>query len=156
MALTFPVDDPPPDGGGGPPAPPSPTPTPIPTPSPTPGPSPTPSPSAIIAAAGPIVTLALRSAVVPLSAVPAQVLAVTLAQQACTIRVYQKAFGIFLDLYVDGRAIVLGVQCEDRNRVVRDAYRGFTGDLLFVDTQGRDDPYYTGLGGRYVLLWVSS
>jgi len=94
--------------------------------------------------------------VIPTAAVPSQVLAVTLANQACRINVYQKTTGLYLDLYISDTLILGGVLCENLNRIVRDAYFGFIGDLAFNDTQGTDDPVYTGLGTRWVLLYLEA
>lgn len=92
---------------------------------------------------------------IPLQATPSQRVAVTLNKQACTILVYQKSSGMFLDLEVDGKPLLTGVICQNRNRLVRARYLGFLGDLAFVDTQGTTDPVYTGLGvgGRYALVY---
>lgn len=94
--------------------------------------------------------------VVPLQAVASQQVAVTLATQPCTINVYQTDAGLFCDLYVLDAPIVTGVAALNANRIVRDAYLGFTGDLAFFDTQGAEDPDYSGLGpsGRYFLGYL--
>lgn len=139
MVSTFPINS---DGDT------NPTPTPGPTPSP-------PASSARVPSALVAVSRALASVVVPLSAVPSQVLAVSLGDQPCRIDVYQKSTGLYLDLYVADRAIVIGVLCRDRNVLVVDTYRGFTGDLTFYDTQGANDPSYEGLGDRWRLVWLS-
>ena len=93
---------------------------------------------------------------VPLQAIPNQQVQVSLANQACTINLVQRSTGLFMDLYVGATLIIAGVICQDRNRIVRDAYLGFTGDFSFADTQGSTDPYYTGLGARYVLVYLDS
>lgn len=161
MSTEFPIEDEPVDPGGPPPPTPTPTPSPTPAPTPTPVPTPTPSPTgpadplSVIPAYAQLPLVGLRTLRIPLSAVPSQILAITLGQQPCTIRVYAKAFGLYLDLYVAGAPIVLGVLAHDRNRIVRDAYHDFIGDLTFVDTQGRDDPTYDALDTRFVLLWLS-
>lgn len=93
--------------------------------------------------------------VVPLQAVPSQVANVTLNGQACTIRAYQKFYGLFLDLLVDNNLIIGGVQCENNNRIVRSLYLGFQGDLAWTDTQGTNDPHYTGIGSRYFLMYIT-
>ena len=77
-----------------------------------------------------------------------------LGGQSCNISVYQERYGLYLDLYVNGTFLLGGVICENLNRLVRSAYLGFTGDLTFYDTQGTDDPHCTGLGGRFVLLYL--
>jgi hypothetical protein len=98
--------------------------------------------------------------IVPLQAVASQTVSVILNQQACTINVYQKTVttntvipSVYLDLYVNGVLIIGGVVCENLNVIVRDAYLGFIGDLAFLDTQGSDDPYYTGIGTRWFLAY---
>lgn len=96
---------------------------------------------------------------IPLVPVPSQKLAVTLGSQACIVKVYQKSTGLFLDLYIGETLIIGGVICQNANRIVRDAYLGFVGDLAFFDTQGDqfgapEDPIYTGLGGRWVLNYL--
>lgn len=62
---------------------------------------------------------------------------------------------MFMDVYVGTTLIIAGVQCENLNRIVRDSYLGFQGDFAFRDTQGDTDPYYTGLGTRYRLLYLT-
>ena len=47
--------------------------------------------------------------VVPLQPVPSQTVSVNLNNQACTINVYQKAFGMFCDLLVNDTLIIGGV-----------------------------------------------
>ena len=94
--------------------------------------------------------------VVPLQAVPSQKVAVTLANQVCQIAVYQKLSGLYVDLYVNNVLIVGGVIVENLNRIVRDAYFGFIGDLAFFDTQGTDDPVFSGLGGRFGLAYLEA
>lgn len=92
--------------------------------------------------------------VVPLQALPNQTFQIQLAGQPCTIDVYQLAFGLFVDLYVGGALVAGGVLAENLNRIVRYAYLGFAGDFVFNDTQGKDDPVYTGLGTRFELLYL--
>lgn len=94
--------------------------------------------------------------VIPLIATPSQTLNVQLGAQPCRINVRQRRTGLFVDLFVQDVPIFQGVKALDRNRLVRDAYLGFTGDLFFVDTQGSDDPSYSGLGGRFIFVWDSA
>jgi len=103
--------------------------------------------------------------IIPLTAVPSQLVNVLLAGQNCQIKVYQKSTGMFVDLYVDNALIIGGVIAENLNRIVRDAYLGFVGDLVFYDTQstvqadgtlGGADPSYTGLGAQFQLLYVTA
>jgi len=90
---------------------------------------------------------------IPLQAIPDQTVQAFLGSQNCTLRVYQRRFGLFLDLYVNNALVFAGVQAFNMNKMVRDKYLKFTGDLYFFDTQGVDDPNYSALGSRYVLLY---
>lgn len=91
---------------------------------------------------------------IPLRATPSQVVNVQLADQAARIAVYQKRTGLYVDLSVGGVSIVSGVIAQNANRLVRDAYLGFLGDLAFYDTQGDEDPVYTGLTDRWFLAYL--
>jgi hypothetical protein len=96
---------------------------------------------------------------IPLQAVPNQTLTVPLAGQTCDLNIYQLSSGLFVDVFINGEVVVLGVICEDRNPIVRDAYLGFPGDLAFFDTLGGDtpiDPLYTGLGDRFQLIYFEA
>lgn len=92
--------------------------------------------------------------IIPTQAVPSQKITVQLSNQSCTILLNQKTDGMFMDLSVNDVLIIGGVICQNLNRIVRDAYLGFIGDLIFIDTQGRADPYYSGLGSRYSLAYL--
>ncbi len=93
--------------------------------------------------------------VIPCQPVASQAFRVTLAGQPCSIAVYQKSTGLFLDLSVNGVPLVQGVICRNRVLLVRQAYLQFIGDLAFVDTEGAEDPSYTGLGARWLLCYLS-
>lgn len=93
--------------------------------------------------------------VIPLIATPSQTVSPSLNGQSTQINVYQKSTGLFCDVYVAGSLIIAGVICRNLNRIVRDLYLGFSGDLMFLDQQGSDDPYYTGLGSRWVLVYLA-
>ncbi len=94
--------------------------------------------------------------IVPLQPIPNQITNISLANQACTIHVKQNLTGLYLDLYIQDQLIIGGVICQNQNRIVRDAYLGFVGDLAFIDNQGDSDPYYTGLGTRFSLAYLET
>jgi len=96
--------------------------------------------------------------IIPLQAVPSQNIVIQLGGQNCSINVYQNAYGLFCDLYVSNALVIGGVVCQNLNRIVRDLYLGFIGDLCFQDTQGALDPVYTGLGtgGRYLFCYLQT
>jgi hypothetical protein len=54
--------------------------------------------------------------------------------------------------------VIASVLCENFTRIVRDSYLGFSGDFIFLDMQGTENPAYTGLGGataRFQLLYLA-
>lgn len=94
--------------------------------------------------------------VVPVQPLQNQTLQAQLGGQACTINLHQFMYGMFCDVLVAGEPIRSGIVCQNLNRVVRSAYLGFAGDLIFVDTQGTSDPVYTGLGSRWQLVYLEA
>lgn len=94
---------------------------------------------------------------VPLQPVPNQTLTVNLARQAAQIALRQNGDALYFDLTLNGSAIVRTRICRDRQRLLLSTqYRGFQGDFAFVDTQGTDDPTYTGLGSRFLLVYLAA
>ena len=92
--------------------------------------------------------------VVPLQTLTNQTLQVQLNGQACTLNIFQYAYGLFASIAVGATPIVNSVICENLVRLVRDTYLGFVGDFVFVDTQGSDNPNYTELGTRWLLIYL--
>lgn len=95
--------------------------------------------------------------IIPLRAIPNQTVIVRLLEQVTQLNVYQKPQGLFIDVLVNNAPIVMGVICQDRNAIVRDAYLGFIGDIAFLDNEGTEDPIYTGLGSagsRFSLAYL--
>jgi hypothetical protein len=96
--------------------------------------------------------------IVPLQPIPNLTLQCQINGQACTISIVQMAYGLFMTLEVGSALIVSNVLMQNLNRIVRDAYLGFIGDFVIVDTQGTQNPDYTGLGGpnaRYQLVYLA-
>ncbi len=92
--------------------------------------------------------------VVPTQVLPSQTINIVLNNQICQINLYQKFYGLFADLYVDSVLVIGGVLALNLVRIVRDTYLGFSGDLVFTDLQGDQQPYYTGLGTRYIFVYL--
>ena len=90
---------------------------------------------------------------IPLNAVAYQSLSVPLSGHVIRLVLQQRGTGLFASLWCDGAACLLGVLCQDRTWLVRKACYGLPGDFAFVDTEGTDDPNYTGLAGRFVLVY---
>lgn len=98
--------------------------------------------------------------IVPLQPVPSQHVKTTLSGQIVNLDVYQRRYGLYVNVYVNGVLEVGAVICQNLNRIIRNRYLnelvGFSGDFVFVDTQGSDDPTFQGLGTRFQLAWLST
>ena len=94
--------------------------------------------------------------VIPTLAVPSQTLRATLGGQAVTVHLYERTTGLFCDVSLSDVLVIGGVPVQHANRIVRSAYLGFEGDLAVYDTQGTADPAYTGLGTRWLLIYVEA
>ncbi len=93
---------------------------------------------------------------IPLQAVASQRLATVLAAQGCLLNVYQKADGMYVDLTLNDVPVLRTHAARNRIRLLLAArYFGFKGDLVFVDTQGDEQPNYAGLGSRWFLLYLT-
>lgn len=94
---------------------------------------------------------------IPLAAVPSQRLSVpALGGQDSQINVYQRGDSLYFDLALDGVPIVTTKAC--RNEVpmlLASRYLGYKGDFVFLDTQGDQEPHYTGLGSRWFLVYLT-
>lgn len=94
--------------------------------------------------------------VIPTQPVPAQSFSVTLDGQQMTFSIYQTNFGLFLDALLMNAPMITGQLCLNQEPLVQQSYLGFSGELQWVDTQGDDDPIYTGLGSRFVLVYLEA
>lgn len=93
---------------------------------------------------------------VPLNPVPSQTLNLTLNNQPLKLIIYTLSTGLFMDVKLNNVTIVSGVICLNNNKIVREAYSGLIGDFMFTDTQGSSDPEYSGLGSRYLLVYLEA
>lgn len=91
---------------------------------------------------------------IPLQPVKSQTLTVDLQNQPVRLNIYQKDTGLYCDILINDVAILTGVIARESNKLVRDAYLDFVGDLAFYDLEGVEDPRYAGLGSRWVLVYV--
>lgn len=92
---------------------------------------------------------------IPLTTVASQSFTTLLGSQQCSITVYQLSTGLYCDIVASNNTIVNTMLCLNLVGLVREAYLGFTGQLFFYDTQGTSDPYFSGLGTRYQLVYQS-
>lgn len=97
---------------------------------------------------------------IPLQAIPSQNILTTLdSGMLVELKLYTRRYGMFLDVYVNTKLEIGAVICQNLNRIIRSEYLNkavdFEGDFIFKDTQGTLDPVYTGLGTRFLLLYLT-
>ena len=94
---------------------------------------------------------------VPLASVPSQNFNIQLDGQNCSLSVYTLTTGLYLDLTLNNETIATARIMLDGARILEDLqYTAFVGDFICVDTQGEDDPVYTGLGTRWQLVYLEA
>lgn len=92
---------------------------------------------------------------IPLQSIPSQIVRCVLDGQNVQLFLYQKDQGLFVDVQSSGVTVVSGVIALDITPFVCIQYRGFLGNLMFVDTQGNEDPNFLGLSERFALVYLS-
>ena len=93
---------------------------------------------------------------IPIQAIPSQTVSVSLAGQSVQVSIYQKAQGVFVDVTSDGIVAAIGTIARDAVALVCQDYKGFAGNLMFLDTQGSSDPDYTGVNTRFMLVYLTA
>jgi hypothetical protein len=101
--------------------------------------------------------------IIPCTDQPYQTIQIALGNQPCVIRIYTKSINVaiqppntivtdppayeninpvFIDLYVNDTLIIGGVIAYDANKIVRNSYLGFVGDITISDTTGAGQAPY--------------
>jgi hypothetical protein len=93
---------------------------------------------------------------IPLQAVPSQIVKAVLGNQNCQIAVYVKQSNLYVDVNMNGTDIVTAVIALNITPIICRGYMGFPGNLLFIDSQGANNPTYDGLGSRYYLIYLTA
>jgi hypothetical protein len=60
-----------------------------------------------------------------------------------------------MDVILSGAIFLAGVSCQNGRPMIL-GKPGFAGEFIFWDQTGSSDPYYTGLGTRYLLCYYAT
>lgn len=93
---------------------------------------------------------------IPIQPIPSQTVQANLGGQNVTINIYQKDENVFVDVIADAVTTVTAVIARDAVPIVCIGYLGFIGNLMFIDTQGANDPQYSGMGTRWQLVYLTA
>ena len=93
--------------------------------------------------------------IIPLQAVPSQILQIVLDGQETTLRFYWRWGRVYCDLTNGTNKIVSGGLCLNLQPVNPFPSAFFSGKLYFLDMLGNEPPQWEGLGTRWVLFYLS-
>ena len=96
---------------------------------------------------------------IPLTSSPDQELQIDLGGQACTIRVFERAGFMYMDLTVRRTKILKGALCQPTTPVIPETITGFSGQFYVIDgmaaTAGsQESPAFAEWGTRYKLYCI--
>lgn len=92
---------------------------------------------------------------IELQQIPSQEFNIVLAEQNCTIKIYQKESSTFTSLSIDDTIIWEGIITHSFINCKPFDYLKFNGVLVFVDLYGADDPDYTLYNTRFQLIYMT-
>jgi hypothetical protein len=93
---------------------------------------------------------------VPLQKAPSQIVQIVLDGQNVRVSLAQKSQGLFVTINADGVDVVQSVLARNNVPLNCREYAGLSGNLLFVDGRGSDDPHYSGFGDRFALVYLTA
>lgn len=98
---------------------------------------------------------------IPLKPVPNQTTTTMLNGQVVRIAIRQLVTsqgvkGVYLTAWLDNEVIQSTILCVDRARMMDSNYDGFVGGFMFMDSQGNENPDYTGIGSRWNLYYLEA
>lgn len=91
---------------------------------------------------------------IPLSQLPAQKINTILGNQECTILIYMRGNSYYMDLAVNNNFIYQGLICGVGIDLNPYKYRGFKGELTFIDLDNDSSNIdYNLFGSKYFLIY---
>lgn len=92
---------------------------------------------------------------IPIKPHPNQKISAVLGGQDVVIELVWRNERLYASVRLNQTDVVCNRLCHNREPIVREAYRGFVGDLLFEDISGCLNPHFAQLGSRFKLFWVN-
>ncbi|QCE34702.1 hypothetical protein FAI40_04680 [Acetobacteraceae bacterium] len=94
-----------------------------------------------------------ETTLIPLSPLPNQIFTLQLQNHLLKLHLYQRTYGLFLDLWIDNVLTLAGRLCLNNTFLLQDKAAPLNGDFIFIDSEGSEDPDYTELGSRFKLYF---
>ena len=96
------------------------------------------------------------SQIIPIQPTPSQTVKTTVGNAQLRILIACKNQGTFVSINMDDEDISNNVLAHDYCPLIQSDYLGFPGNLMFIDTQGEEDPDYKLLGSRWILVYLTA
>ena len=90
---------------------------------------------------------------IPLTAIPAQLVAVVIGDHAYEIELRQIGASLYTSVTIDGVQITRNVRARGFGTIPRGADARVPVEIYWQDTQGEEPPQFEGLGSRWVLAY---
>ncbi|MGV7078500.1 phage baseplate plug family protein [Testudinibacter sp. P80/BLE/0925] len=91
---------------------------------------------------------------IPLQPIPAQRLSCSLGGQNLDISLTTRLHNqVYISIFADSKPVVINRLCLNLAPIIGTDYLPINGNLVFADSQGHNDPEWSGLGSRYKLYW---
>lgn len=95
----------------------------------------------------------MATTTIDLAATASQTVTTTLSGKTVRLWVRQLSTGLYVDIWVEETPFLMGILCLAGTPLIRNPASVLPVELVFLDTQGSEDPDYTGLGTRWVLAY---
>ena len=103
---------------------------------------------------------------IPIQNIPNQNFKVIINGLNCNITLFNKdriygfstddnplIFALYFNLSVNGNIITTNTICENISPLIKQKYKEFPGNFIFIDLNGNSSPFYSGLGTRFKLVY---
>lgn len=95
----------------------------------------------------------MAATTIALTNIPSQTVTTTLSGKQARLWVRQLSSGLYVDVWLDETPFLMGALCLTGVPLIRNPASILPGELVFIDTEGNEDPDYTGLEKRWVLVY---
>lgn len=96
-----------------------------------------------------------RTAIIPLSTIPAQRFQCVLNGQNCIITIKKRGLHCYFSLTANGNVVTQNTICLCGNNLVPYKNQNFDGSIFFIDTSGHySTPNYNDFNTRYKLVYL--
>lgn len=90
---------------------------------------------------------------IPIKKTPNQSFSIVIEEKNVDFSLYFRNLNMYCDIIIDGEYQAKGLICKNLSSLLQYSKK-LKGDLMFVDVDGDEDPYYFGFCDRWWLVYV--